>query len=206
MLPYNYKVSLALGWDNDLGQQWMKQSNQPEAAIVGGTQATHYALEDEPHFSNRLQVANSISEQIWREQTLVSTRMQWNFTFQAFLAGIYVFAGSSLDGWTKVLVQTVLALEGLCVSLFCLLGAIAAQRQSTRLKIHWMNEFHPMPPKDPGECNIVRGAYPQPFSDSKGSKIGRFASRGVCIAIMAMWLAMISITLITKLVFANNNI
>jgi hypothetical protein len=178
----------------------MKQTANIDVAVVSPASATHYELEAEVHFANRIEVANAITEQIWREQQLVSNRMQWNFTFQAFLAGIYVFAGSNLDGWEEFLVQIVLAVVGLAVACFCLFGVIAAQKQSTRLKTHWANEFCKKPPKDPGECDITRGAFPQPFSKTEGSRRGRYASRGVCGALMGMWGAMLVITVLVNFV------
>jgi len=155
---------------------------------------TYFALADEPDYANRVGLYNAIAEQIWREQQLVSTRMQWNFTFQAFLAGIYVYAGSELDPWQGMLVQGVLCTTGFFVSLFCLLGVLAAQKQSSRLKEHWVAEFHPHPhPMDAGDCDIKRGAFPQPFSSKSGSSRGRFASRGVCYALMFMWVMLLGI-------------
>lgn len=63
-----------------------------------------------------------------------------------------------------------------------------------------MTEFHQIPrPADPGESDIQRGAFPQPFSKSGGSISGRFASLGVCGVLMAMWLAMMAIAIEVKL-------
>ena len=145
-------------------------------------------------YANRLQLFNAIAEQIWREQQLVSTRMRWNFTFQGFLAGIYVFASSNLDDLPRFLIQLVLSSVGFAVTVLSLFGVRAAQRQSTRLKEHWLVEFHPDPPHDPGDCNIQGGAFPQPFSSSSGSISGRSSSIGVCYALMVMWVAMLGIT------------
>ena len=149
-------------------------------------------------YTNRLQLFNVIAEQIWREQQLVSTRMQWNFTFQAFLAGIYVFAGSNLDDLPRFLVQMVLSLVGLAVTVLSLFGVRAAQRQSTRLKEHWLVEFHPDPPHYAGDCNIQGGAFPQPFSSTSGSIWGRSSSIGVCFALIVMWAAMLGITIFMR--------
>lgn len=159
----------------------------------------YFDLATEKEFGSRLQLANSIAEQIWREQQLVSTRMQWNFTFQAFLAAIYVFAGSNLKNFEQLSVQIALAVVGFTVSLFCFWGIIAAQSQSTRLKKHWANEFCRSPPDDPGLCQITRGAFPQPFSDTQNSRRGRYASRGVCIALMIMWFALAAIASVSSL-------
>lgn len=163
----------------------------------------HYELADEHDFPNRIQIANAIAEQIWREQHLVSNRMQWNFTFQGFLGVIYVFAGANLDGWDKTLVQSALSILGFIVALFCLFGVMAAQKQSDRLKRHWTNEFCKVAPselKKPGDCDITKGAFPQPFSRSKGSKRGRLASRGVCYALMGTWASLLLLTLILQVV------
>jgi hypothetical protein len=162
----------------------------PQAPFTLSDEATNYG--------NRIQLFTAIAEQIWREQQLVSTRMQWNFTFQAFLAGIYVFAGSNLDDLPRFLVQSVLGLVGLVVTVLSLFGVRAAQRQSTRLKEHWLLEFHPDPPHEAGDCNICGGAFPQPFSSTNGSIWGRSSSIGVCYAMMAMWVAMLGITVWMK--------
>lgn len=175
-------------------------TNTPSAALPRRhfTQ-NHFDLTEEKEYGDRIQLFNAIAEQIWREQQLVSTRMQWNFTFQGFLAGIYVFAGSSLDDVPRSLVQGVLSASGFLVALFCMFGVMAAQRQSTRLKRHWVTEFHQVPrPADPGKSDIRRGAFPQPFSTSRGSISGRFASLGVCGVLMAMWLAMMAIAIEVK--------
>src|SRR5690349_9625059 len=129
---------------------------------------THFTLKEEGDYGNRIQLFNAIAEQIWREQQLVSNRMQWNFTFQAFLAGIYVFAVSDIEHWAQLGIPLVLSGVGFCVSWFCLSGVEAAQNQSTRLKEHWANEFHPSRPNDVGDCDIRHGAFPQPFSVKNG--------------------------------------
>lgn len=170
----------------------------PERVVTGPSASdvtvavSHYELaEERGRYGERIQLFNAIAEQIWREQQLVSTRMQWNFTFQAFLAGIYVFAGSNLDDLARLSVQVILSVAGFLVALFCLWGVKAAQEQSTRLKKHWAFEFHKAPPDEVGDCAIGQGAFPQPFSTSKGSRRGRFASRGVCRVLMGMWGAML---------------
>lgn len=182
----------------------MQQTEGTDKVGMSTGSASHYEISEEIHFANRIQVANAIAEQIWREQQLVSNRMQWNFTFQAFLAGIYVFAGSNLSGPEEALVQSVLSVVGFVVTLFCLFGVIAAQNQSTRLKKHWMNEFCKNPPKDPGDCDIMQGAFPQPFSKRGGSNRGRYTSRGVCWALMSMWGAMLLTTILVNFVLPRS--
>ena len=163
----------------------------------------HFDLGDEDNFTNRMAVANAIAEQIWREQQLVSTRMTWNFTFQTFLAGIYVYAGANLAGAASISVQCTLALIGFLVTLFSLFGVVAAQKQSDRLKRHWVHEFCRSRDTKPGDCDISRGCFPQPFSTTKGSKTGRYASRGICALLMLMWVLMLSITLAVTYVFSK---
>ncbi len=173
----------------------------PPATLRSGK--LHFELAEEIYFTNRIQLANAIAEQIWREQQLVSNRMGWNMSAQTFLAAIYVFAGSQLHGGEELLVQFVLSMFGFVVALFTMFGVLAAQAQSTRLKRHWIREFHPDPDglgkaKDgeiePGSCKIQQGAYPQPFSQAQGSWRGRFASRYLCVALMMMWGLMLGIS------------
>lgn len=79
----------------------MKQTANIDVAVVSPASATHYELEAEVHFANRIELANAIAEQIWREQQLVSNRMQWNFTFHirhSLLAYMCLRAPTSMDG------------------------------------------------------------------------------------------------------------
>lgn len=146
-------------------------------------------------FADRMATANAIADQIWREQELVSTRMTWNFNFQTFLVGLFVFAGSSLDGGVRLATQTVIGGAGLLVIYSIYRAVRAAQEQSTRLKRHWINEFC----KDwreitePGTCNVVSGPFPQPFSMKHGSSKGRSASIHICVILGCMWLCLIGV-------------
>jgi hypothetical protein len=168
--------------------------------------SSHFPLSNsEFNFTNRILIANSIAEQIWREQQLVSNRMGWNFTSQGFFTAVYVFASSNPKSWKDLLIPVVLSVFGGVVAFCILCGVRAAQAQSDRLKRHWVHEFHSAPSClktdekgniDPGQCDIQRGAYPQPFSVGRGSHRGRYASRGVCYALMAMWIALLLSTVI----------
>ncbi len=146
----------------------------------------------EKSFANRMATANAISEQIWREQQLVSTRMTWNFSFQGFLALLFVYAGSNLEDLEKFLIQVILGIVGMLVTRSIWLAVEAAQAQSSRLKEHWISIFCDAPPA-PSEnlhCDIRSGAFPQPFSPPAGSRKGRGASTMICMILLCMWSAL----------------
>lgn len=171
--------------------------------------ASHFVLRSkEESYSNCMLLHNAISEQIWREQQLVSNRMQWNFSFQAFLAAIYVFSASNFQGLNELIFQAILCFVGGTVSYFCLQGVTAAQNQSSRLKEHWTKEFSPAADGDYKKSDLKSGAFPQPFSDSKGSNRGRLASRGVCWVLIAMWvlfLCVVAMRFLTPQQSLNNH-
>ncbi|ATQ43558.1 hypothetical protein [Caulobacter mirabilis] len=143
-------------------------------------------------FEDRMAMHTAISEQIWREQNLVSQRMTWNFTFQGMLVAIYVFAGSSLDGRAGSAVQLVLGGAGILVCLAVLFSVVAAQNQSTRLKAHWVRAFC-APGTKVDDCDLQTGPFPQPFSPKTYSGWGRWASRGICIILCGLWVVLVLI-------------
>lgn len=158
----------------------------------------HYQTPRRASLADRLSIANSIAEQIWREQQLVSTRMGWNFTSQGVLAAVYVYAGAELDGFEKLFGQLVIALTGVLITGFCFIAVLAAQNQSSRLKAHWINEFTPKSwntASDRPEPNVKAGPFPQPFSLRMDSLKGRYASRYTCILICALWIMLAGISL-----------
>ena len=149
-------------------------------------------LKDELTFEHRMAMHTAFSEQIWREQNLVSLRMTWNLTFQGMLVAIYVFAGSSLHGWVSSAVQIALGSCGAMVCMAVFFSVIAAQNQSGRLKSHWVEEFC-----EPGTvvdtCDVLIGPFPQPFSPKTHSDRGRWASRGICIILGCLWVILVLI-------------
>ncbi len=179
--------------------RWLKSLfGDPEDKIVlEPNQPHHFELRHERHYERRLNLANALAEQIWREQQLVSTRMGWNFTFQGFLAAIYTFAGTGFAPYPAFATRLVLALVGFLVANFTLEGVRAAQRQSSRLKAHWHCEFtNHYAPRDHRDVNVCRGAFPQPFSSRQGSSQGRSASNNMCRLMMWMWVLMTIITVV----------
>lgn len=140
-------------------------------------------------FDERMAVHTALSEQIWREQNLVSVRMTWNLTFQGMLVAIYVFAGSQLEGRTSSIVQAILGLSGLAVGWAVFRGVAAAQDQSGRLKAHWVNEFG-REGMTVDNCDIKDGPFPQPFSPKGLSQQGRGASRGICYILIGLWVVL----------------
>ena len=163
-----------------------------------GPETHQPAIFADASFANRMATANAIAEQIWREQQLVSTRMTWNFSFQAFLTALYVFSGSDLEGWQMLAIQLTLGLVGMSVAFSIWQAVLAAQAQSSRLKAHWTAEFCATPSAvspDTG-CNVQSGPFPQPFSMSSGSRKGRGASNWICGIIMGMWTVLCIISVV----------
>jgi hypothetical protein len=129
-----------------------------------------------------------IAEQIWREQTLVSNRLSWNLTFQGFMiAGFALVATSQYSAPDQRTIQLIVTGAGFVVSFSTFLGILAAQRQSSFLKKKWIKVFNSEDDiDDPNNHEF----YPRPFSDSIGSKLGRFHPLIICFALCAMWLAL----------------
>jgi hypothetical protein len=171
-----------------VGGRTMTTSQQPPELTLTATR-TFDALTFDQHMA----VHTALSEQIWREQNLVSIRMTWNLTFQGMLVAIYVFAGSSLDGFASSAVQISLGVCALAVSVATYLSVIAAQNQSDRLKENWVEAFCDPKPKVE-DCNVRSGHFPQPFSSKTHSRFGRSASRGICWILGALWFALIVIS------------
>jgi hypothetical protein len=126
-------------------------------------------------------VAQAIAIQIGVEQQHMAARMNWNLTFQGFMIASYALVATA-DGSAPArnFIQATITLAGFAVSLATLFGVLAASRQSSYLKSHWMHVL--------GEDCI----YPRPFSVGKGSLWGRLPSRGICIALMIMWAVLLA--------------
>lgn len=162
----------------------IKVRRNPRSTTARDSTQQVFDVENDKLFDRRMLVHTAISEQIWREQQLVSTRVTWNLSFQGFMGVVYTFSASNPAG---VLIQIVVGLAGFTVSYFCYLGIKAAQLQSGKLKEHWINVFHRPALLEGQECNLSNGAYPQPFSRNAGSSQGRRSSRRVCETLMVMW-------------------
>ena len=122
------------------------------------------------------QVATYVAEQLAAERELVSTRLNWNLTFQGFMIASYALvATAEASEPARLIIQSAITISGFIVAAATLAGVLAASRQSDYLKKHWVRVM--------GEESI----YPRPFSTGSGSRIGRLPPRVICAALMLMW-------------------
>ena len=122
------------------------------------------------------QVAAYVAEQLAAERDLISSRLNWNLTFQGFMIASYALVATAAASQpAKHVIQSAITISGFIVAAATLAGVVAASRQSDYLKKHWFRVI--------GEESI----YPRPFSKGAGSKIGRLPPRVICGALMLMW-------------------
>lgn len=144
-----------------------------------------YDLSDRPIITpvepsaHDIRLADMLARQIEIEQTLTANRMAWNLTFQGFMiAGFALVATADGSAPARSVVQFLIAAVSLVVSYATIRGIVASQRQRTYLRRYWM-------------ANRLSNSFPEPFSASAGSKLGRTQPLWICWALMAMWIVLI---------------
>lgn len=127
----------------------------------------------------QVRVAEFISQQIAAEQTLSANRLTWNLTFQGFtIAGYALVSTADASAPARIVIQLLIALVSITISLASLGGIVASQRQRAYLRRSWTE-------------NGLSAVYPEPFSDTRGSRLGRAPATWICLVLVAMWLALI---------------
>ena len=153
----NVLLAALLGFDTDEG-------DPPRGA----------ALNHNPPVGAEL-IANMVAKQVEVEQGLSGTRMTWNLTFQGFtIAGYALVATSDGSAPGRAAVQALIALVSIVVAFASLRGLVASQRQRAYLRRVW-------------SANGLSAYFPEPFSDSHGSRLGRAQGQWICWVLMAMW-------------------
>ncbi|CAL4867096.1 hypothetical protein MMA231_01346 [Asticcacaulis sp. MM231] len=139
-------------------------------------------------FEQKLAIANTIAEQIFREQSLTANRMNWNLTFQGFMiAAFALVAAAELTQPARIWLEVAICVAGSVVAGVTIVGIRAAQTQSSYLKNEFrrqfmLNEF--VKPDFP---------YPRPFSADRNSKNARFVSISILGVLILMWVSLLSV-------------
>lgn len=123
-------------------------------------------------------VAKEVAEQIWREQQLTGSRMNWNLTFQSFLVAAFILSfRDGIEPRIAFLLRGLLCLAGFFVALATLFSVQASHIQRDYLKAIW------------GELYLRRDLYiyPRPFADYGTSRRGRSVAIHILVVLLVMW-------------------
>ncbi|MCB2065103.1 MAG: hypothetical protein KDE15_00515 [Erythrobacter sp.] len=146
--------------------------------------ASRSAKLDQKPSAAKIRLAEMITQQIQVEQSLASTRMTWNLTFQGFtIAGYALVATADASAPARWVVQCLIAAVSIIVALATLQGIKAAQQQRSYLKRVW------------GEQELSL-CFPEPFSADSGSRWGRAPATWICLVLAGMWLVLIPASLV----------